>query len=322
MPPHNWTWDSAVGVFKNHFISDKLLEVSMAEAKVYQFTMDPGTGFGKGKGEYVHMMHVTPLPQSTSSKLEENTRIPVRKLSLGDRALKVEEFGEGVEYTNLAEQLSKFKPSNFLQKELKKQMTNSLDTEAAKAFKDSRAVMVCFTPTSIAGGTFGVAGDPMAVAPVGLSYDHCKILVDYLADTIHVPPYEGDHYVGLSCNKNMRSLKDDRNWQLPHLYLQKGDFFFKGEQGMTERIRWVEVNRALAFANTTGTSAYLGEAVVFGDEGVAAIEVDTPHLRVQTNYQMDFGRSHASAWYGMVAMGSVWDVATDGMAKIIRICSL
>ena len=227
-----------------------------------------------------------------------------------------------MEYTNLAEQLSKFKPSNYLQKGLKKQMTACLDTEAAKAFKDPSAVMICFTPTSISGGTFGVAGQPLAVAPVGLSFDHCKIMVDYLADTIHVPPYEGDHYVGLSCNRNMRSLKDDRNWLLPHLYLQKGDFFFKGEKGMTERIRWVEVNRALAFANTSGNSAYLGEAVVFGDEGVAAIEVDTPHLRVQTNYQMDFGRSHASAWYGMVAMGSVWNVATDGMAKIIRICSL
>ena len=125
MAPHNWAWDSGVGVFKNHFISDKLLEVAFGECKVYQFTMDPGTGYGKGKGEYVHMMHVNPLPQNASSKLTETTRIPVRKLSLGDRALKVEEFGEGVEYTNLAEQLSKFKPSNFLQKELKKQMTAS-----------------------------------------------------------------------------------------------------------------------------------------------------------------------------------------------------
>ncbi|MFZ5452440.1 MAG: hypothetical protein ACOZF2_11320 [Thermodesulfobacteriota bacterium] len=322
MAPHNWTFDSAVGVFKNHHISDKLLDVAFGECKVYQFTMDPGTGFGKGKGEYVHMMHVNPLPQNTSSKLTESTRIPVRKLSLGDRALKVEEFGEGVEYSNLAEQLSKFKPSNFLQKELKKQMTASLDTEAAKAFKDNAAVMICFTPTSIAGGSFGVAGAPVAVAPVGLSFDHCKILVDYLSDTIHVPPYEGDNYVGLSCNKNMRSLKDDRNWQLPHLYLQKGDFWFKGEQGMTERIRWVEINRAMAFSNTAGTSAYLGEAVVFGDEGVAAIEVDTPHLRVQSNYQMDFGRSHAAAWYGLVALGSIWNVATDGKAKIIRVTSL
>jgi len=320
--PHNWTWDSAVGVFKNHYISDKLLDVSMGDCKVYQFTMDPGTGFGKGKGEYVHMMHVTPLPQNTTSKLTEITRIPVRKLSLGDRALKVEEFGEGVEYTNLAEQLSKFKPSNFLQKELKRQMTNALDTESATAFKDATAVLICFTPTSTVAGTFGTAGLPLATATVGLTYAHCKQLVDYLRDTIHTPPYEGDNYVGLSCNRNMRSLKNDPDWILPHLYLQKGDFFYKGEQGMTEGIRWVETNRQLAFSNTAGTSTTLGEAVVFGDEGVAAIEVDTPHLRVQSNYQMDFGRSHAAAWYGLLALGSIWAVATDGMAKIIRITSL
>ena len=33
MAPHNWTWDSGVGVFKNHFISDKLLEVAFGSAR-------------------------------------------------------------------------------------------------------------------------------------------------------------------------------------------------------------------------------------------------------------------------------------------------
>ena len=136
-----------------------------------------------------------------------------------------------MEYTNLAEQLSKFKPSNFLQKELKKQMTNSLDTEAAKAFKDALAVMICFTPTSIAGGTFGVAGAPMATATVGLSFDHCKILVDYLADTIHVPPYEGDNYVGLSCNKNMRALKNDRELAAAAPLSPEGRLLLQGRTG-------------------------------------------------------------------------------------------
>jgi N4-gp56 family major capsid protein len=320
--PHNWTWDSDVGVFKDHHISSNLLDVAMGECKVYQFTLDPGTGFGKGKGEFVHMMHVNPLPQNTTSRLREDMRVPIRKLSLGDRAIRVEEFGEGVEYTNLAQQLSKFKPSNFLQKELKRQMTNALDTEAANSFKDATAVRLVFTPLTINTGQMGNAGLALGVATVGLTYQHCKILVDYMADTIHCPPYEGDYYMGLTCNRNIRSLKDDRNWILPHLYLQKGDFFFKGEMGMTERIRWIEVNRAMAFSNTAGTSTTFGEGVVFGDEGVAAIEVDTPHLRVQTNYQMDFGRSHAAAWYGLVAMGSIWAVPDDGKAKIIRLDSL
>jgi len=37
---------------------------------------------------------------------------------------------------------------------------------------------------------------------------------------------------------------------------------------------------------------------------------------------MDFGRSHAAAWYGLVALGSIWNVAADGKAKIIRVTSL
>jgi hypothetical protein len=83
----------------------------------------------------------------------------------------------------------------------------------------------------------------------------------------------------------------------------------------------VECNRTQAFSNTSGSSTALGEAVVFGDEAVALIEVVTWHLRVNENYQNDFGRTKAVAWYGIMAFGSVWDTANDGEAKIIRICS-
>ena len=54
--------DGVVGARKSTRFAAEL-EKRMGECKVYQFTMDPGTGFGKGKGEYVHMMHVTP-PQT------------------------------------------------------------------------------------------------------------------------------------------------------------------------------------------------------------------------------------------------------------------
>lgn len=320
--PHNWTFDANLGIYKNHQLSDKLLEVAAGACKVLPFTSDHGIGFKKNAGEMVNIMHINRLPNSTSSRLEEDTRIPIRKLSWGNRAIKVVEFGEGVEYTHLMEMLAKFKPSNSLQKALKVQMEEALDTEAANSFMETAAVKLVFTPTSITGGSFATNGTPAALATVALTFDHCTVIADYLRDTIHCPPYEGDNFVGLSCNKNLRSLRQDRYWQSWHQYLQKGDFVFKGEMGMTERIRWVEVNRALAFSNTAGTSNTLGEAVVFGDEAVARLEAETPHLRLDPNYQSDFGRTQAAAWYGILGFGSVWDVADDGKAKIIRIDSL
>ncbi len=322
MQAHNWTFDAALGIYKNHQLSKKLLEVSAGECKILPFTSDHGIAFKRNAGEMVNIMHINRLPNSVSSRLEEGTRIPIRKLSWGNRQIQVVEFGEGVEYTNLMEMLAAFKPSNSLQKALKVQMEEALDTEGAQAFMDPTAVLLVYTPTSLTGGTWAVNGTPGALSGVALTFDHCVAIGDYMRDTIHVPAYEGDNYVGLSCNRNLRSLKQDRYWQQWHQYLQKGDFVFKGEMGMTERIRWVEVNRAAALSNTAGNSGTLGEAVVFGDEAVARIEVETPHLRLDPNFQSDFGRTQAAAWYGILGFGPVWNVADDGKAKIVRIDSL
>ena len=322
MPAHNWTFDAAVGIYKNHVLSKKLLTASAGECKVLPFTSDHGISLGKDRGETVNIMHINRLPNSVSSRLEEDTRIPIRKLSWGNRAISVVEFGEGVEYTNLMEMLSEFKPSNSLQKALKTQMEEAMDTEAAQAFQDPAAVLVIYTPTSLTGGVWDLDGTPSTVALSALTYDHCTAIGDYMRDTLYVPPYEGDNYVGLSCMANLRSLKNDRYWQAWHMYLQKGDFVFKGEMGMTDRIRWIEINRAQAFANVAGSNtAGLGEAVVFGDEAVARIEVETPHLRLDPNFQSDFGRTQAAAWYGILGFGAIWNSANAGEAKIVRIDS-
>lgn len=323
MPALNWQFDAAIGIYKNHQLSKQLLEVAVGECKVLPFTSDHGIGFKRNAGEMVNVMHINRLPNSTTSQLTENTRIPIRKLSWGNRQIKVIELGEGVEYTHLMEMLAEFKPSNSLQKALKLQMDQALDTAAAKAFMDATDVKMVFTPTTLTGGTFNTGGVATGnAATVGLSYDHCRLINAYMRDTLHVPFYEGDNYVGLSCNKNIESLLNDRYWQQWHMYLQKGDFVYKGEQGMAARIRWVEINRAAALSNTAGTSATLGEAFVFGDEAVARLEAETPHLRLDPNYQSDFGRTQAAAWYGILGFGSVWDVADDGKAKIIKITSL
>jgi len=320
--PMTWEYDAAIGIYKNHQLSNELRRVAAGACIVAPFTHSHGINFKPNAGEGVNIMHIERLPNSPSSRLQENNRIPIRKLAFGNRLIKVVELGEGVEFTNLMYRLSKFNIKDQLQNALKVQMEEALDTESASAFMDATTVKVRFTPTGISTGAFATDGTPDSVAAAGLTFDHCTLLADYLRDTIHCPPYEGDNFVGISANKNLRSLKQDRYWQEWHKYLGKGDFVFKGEMGMTERIRWVECNRALAFSNTAGTSAYLGQAVVFGDDAVARITAETPHLRLDTNYQSDFGRSQAAAWYGIIGIGSVWDSADDGKAKIIVIDSL
>jgi N4-gp56 family major capsid protein len=319
MAPFNWTFDSEVGVYKNNFISNQLLYQAVAKMKIVPFTT-PFKGFGKHKGETVNIMHVNELPDPTSAQLEEGTRIPVDKLSFGNRTIKVVEWGRGVEYTNLAEQLGKFEPGNILQKALTRQMDRAMDTAAAAAFQHTD-VKICFIPTSLTGGTFDTDGTPTTVATSNLTFDHMGVLADYLAGDLHCPPYEGEDFIMLAPRKTLRGLKQDTLWQQVHLYLQKGDLFFKGEVGKAENIRCIQVDREAAISNTAGASTVLGNAVCFGDEAVYRVEVDAPALYADPNYQSDFGRTKAVAWRGILAYASVWDTANDGEAKIVRIAS-
>ena len=313
-----WEFDANVGIYKNWQLTDELRKLAAGACIIAPFTHAHGINFKPNAGEGVNIMHIYRLPNSVSARLQENNRIPIRKTAFGNRIIKVVEYGEGVEYTNLMQQLGKFDIRNELQKLLKVQMEEALDSESASAFKDPTAVQLVFTPTSLTSGQMATDGIAGAQAANGLTFDHCTIIADYLRDTIHCPPYEGDNYVGITANKNYRSLKQDRYWQEWHKYLGKGDFVFKGEMGMTEGIRWVVCYRALAFSNTAGTSPYMGQFVVFGDDAVARITAASPELRADPNYQNDFGRTKAVAWYGIIGIGSVWDTPDDGMAKIIR----
>ena len=318
--PMNWMYDADVGIYKNHAISNDLKMVAVGACKLLPFT-SPVSGFGKHKGETINIMHIKELPDAADSTLTEDTRIPVDKLEWGNRAITVVEWGRGAEYTNLNQQLGKFDAGSQIQKALIRQKTRALDTGVGNAMQDSAAAKICFIPTSLTGGTFDTDGTPSTVATANLTADHMGVLADYLAGTIHCPPYRGDEYVMVACRKALRGLKEDRRVQEVYNYLQKGQLFFNGEVGKIENIRMVQVDREDAISNTAGSSTVLGNAVLFGDEGVVRVEVESPELRADPNYRSDFGRVHAVAWYGILAFASLWNTATDGEAKIIRIAS-
>jgi N4-gp56 family major capsid protein len=312
----SWTYSAPIGLYKNHYISNKLLYEAVEEMKLMPFTA-PVPDFGKGKGESVTLMHIKHMDEPASAELSEDTRIPIDTVEMGERKITLVEMGRGVEYTHLFELLSKFDIKNEIQKALKYQMVSCLDTAAAAAFKHTD-VKVIFIPTSLTGGTWDLDGTPTAAATCNMTFDHCGVISDYMQGDLHIPPYESDNYVGIFSRKPLRGLKQDPLWQQVHMYLKKGELFFKGEQGMAESIRFVEVNREKALSNKIGTGNITGEGIIFGSEGVARVEAEAPHLRLDPNFQGDFGRTQAAAWYGVIKMATIWDTADDMQAKIVR----
>jgi hypothetical protein len=217
--------------------------------------------------------------------------------------------------------LGKFDPASVIQKALIRQMQEALEIAAARDGFFHTDAKIVFSPTSPTGGTFATAGSAGALATSNLTFDHMGVLADYLAGTIHCPPYKGDDFIGLASRKTLRGLKSDLLWQQIHMYLQRGGLFFEGEAGKAENIRWIQCDHEAAISNTAGNSTVLGEAVVFGDEGVVRVEVEAPQLYADPNFQGDFGRTKAVAWRGIFAFAPLWNTATDGEAKIIKILS-
>jgi len=316
---YTWTYDAPTGVYKNNAISGKLLEVAARKFRFVPFTKKID-GFGKKMGEKITLFYYKPLAQPTSAALEETTRIPIDTLQMGNQSITIQEWGRGVEYTSLAEQLSKFSPKDGAQKALIDQMNEAMDNAAAAQFTGTDAKII-FIPTSLTGGTWDTDGTASTQATVNLTKDHMAVIRDYMVNTIHVPVYEGDHYIGLFATKALRGLKNDRVIQDFSKYLQKGDLLYKNEIGMIENIRLIEINNEGALSDSVGLNNVLGEGVVFGDEAVGRIEIEFPHLRAQPNYTADFGRKHAVAWYGTVGYGVKFPTATDREGRIIRVGS-
>lgn len=312
-----WTYDAETGVYKNHALSGKLLETAAQKMVFVPFT-DKEESYGKHMGESITLVHYNELSDPTSAALEEDTRIPIDKLSMDVRQITIQEWGRGVEYTSLMQDLSKFDPAKGAQRQLTRQMERAMDKAAAAAFKSAK---IMYIPTSLTGGTWDTDGTPSTQALANVNADHLGVIRDYMANTIHVPFYDGSSYVGIFSTKGLRGITSDRRYEAWNMYLRKGDVFFRNERGRCESIRLVECVHAAALTDGVGSGSVLGEGVVFGEEGVSRIETEFPHLRLNPNYQGDFGRKRAVAWYGVVAFATTWDSASDYEAKIVRVTS-
>jgi len=315
----SWTYDAPSGVFKNHGLSGELLKLAALDFKLVPFTKRV-TEYQQGMGESVTLLYFKALSQPSSAQLDEKTRIPIDQLTMGSQTITIAEWGRGVEYTDLFKQLSRYDPTNPIQERLKDQMDEAMDNAVGSHFTGTD-VKLAFTPTSLTGGTWATTGTSVTTGLYNITKDHLAVIRDYMAKDIHVPFFDGDHFIGLFSTKALRGLRNDRVIEAWNMYLRKGDHIYKGEIGKVESIRAVEVTNDTALSNSVGSSGVMGEAVIFGKDAIARIELEFPHLRAQPNYTADFGRRHAVAWYGTVNFGVFFPTATDREARIVKVVS-
>lgn len=311
--PFTWNFDAPSGTYKSHAMSMKLYEAAVANS-VFLDHVDTAEGYGKGKGETVTLTRVRNIAEPTSADLDEMMRIPEDEFDLSTKLITVREIGRAVPYTSLSQDLSEYDLENPIQTKLREQMRLVLDTKASKAFKKAS---IKYAPTGAATNNIAVNGTFGAQATANLNFFHVEEIRDYMYDTIHVPPLEGDKYVGIFRTLGLRGLKRDTKWEEWHKYTDP-QAKFTGEVGQIEGVRFIESNHSQALGKV-GNASVLGEGVVFGRESVAIAEAMTPELRAAI--PDDFGRAKAVAWYGILEFDIIWDTGNDGEARIVHVGS-
>ena len=318
---YTWALDAASGVFKNHALSTDVLFAALAKSK-FQTFVKPIAGYGKGKGDTITWPRIKNLTEPTAGTFNERDRVPVDTFAMSTGSVTVTYYGRAVEFTDMSQLLSAFDLKDAIQKKLRAQMTLTLDTAAAAAFKTAQ---ISFAPTTLANGTFDTDGTPSTTATQNLTVAHLQVIRDYMMDTIHVPGWQGgDDYYCLAATKACRGIRRDPDFIEAHKYsgaeyLETSGKGPNGEIGKVENIHIIEVNHTNALSGTKGTGNVLGEAVIFGDDAVVMAVATDPELRVAI--PGEYGTQHGIAWIGLLAYGIDWNTSTDGEARIIYVTS-
>lgn len=312
MAQFQWQFDAPTGTFKQHALSRRLYLAAL-ENSVFMDHVQPIEGFGKKQGENVTLTRIQNITEPDSIDLTEGVRIPEDDYSITTTSITVVEIGRAVPFTSFAEDLSFFDIENSIQNKLMEQMRLGLDTKVATAFKTAQ---IKYVPTGLTSNNITTNGTAGAAATSNMNVFHVEEIRDYLFDTLHTPQIDGN-YIGIFRTLGLRGIKRDPAWEEWHKYTDPAAKF-NNEIGRIEEVRFIETNHNKALGKV-GTSSVLGEGVVFGMDGVAMAEAETPELRAAM--PQDFGRSKAVAWYGILEFGIIWDTGNAGEARIVHVTS-
>jgi len=134
-----------------------------------------------------------------------------------------------------------------------------------------------------------------------------KDAIETLA-TNNAPRIEGDYYVCIAHPHQLRSLRDDSNWQNANAYMGRRQLYI-GEVGMYEGCIFIESTQmpvlnaaAIAAKYGSGGSITTGyEAVFFGENAYAwGIALD---VELRDDGVVEMGRKHTLGWYGIWGTG-------------------
>jgi len=306
-----WVWDAPSGVYKDHALSSNIRREAIADVQFMRW-LRPEPGYGKGKGQSITITRILKLP--LAGRVSETDRLPSGTPAISTKSLTVSEWGFKMEITQFERNLTYFDITNQYQRNLRDQMSLTMDVMAADALKTTPIKWIPVTT----GGVVDTDGTASTTADKNLTIADLRGIYDYLRETLKAPAFRGGRYIGILSTKAARGIKNDpefKDWLAPTSSAQLGT----NTQTMPviEGISLFETNHTDTLSGSLGSGGVLGEAVFFGDDGGFLAVIQEPELRA--GIPEDLGRFRQIGWVGTLEAGLTWEVAAQ--ARVVHVTS-
>jgi N4-gp56 family major capsid protein len=274
--------------------------------------------FGRNKGESLTFTRFDHIAEVDDAEVAETDPLPEVAFSISTSQFVIKEYGVAVPYTEKIEALAHFNVENLVQRTLMEQKRLVLDTLALKSFLLTN---VKYVPTGAATKSVTYNGTPSGTAQEALTYFHVEDISALMFDTLNVPYWEGDVYMGIFRAKTLTTLRRDSQFTAWNQYGNAG-VKAKGEVGIIERLKLLETNHAKPLPYVGSNN--FGQGIVFGKDAVGMIEALAPELRAAL--PSGHGRFKSIAWFGrlgfnIIFSGLTTQAASIGKARVIHVTS-
>lgn len=284
-------WVSQGSYLANAKLSRTTRHAAQAEMVFRQYA-DVQEEFGKGKGETVNFDKWGNI-STAGGTLVETATMPRRSHTPYKGTLTVNEYGNGHGYTGKLEALSQFDESQKINRIIKNDMVEVMDTTVEAEFASTKIIYVGSSATA-----YNIFTDATPTQTCSVSFDdfHAKNMVDYLYSTLKAEKFSGGFYHGILSTQAARGLHDKLQaiWQYTK-------YPVNGEIGSYYQTRFSRSNHAIS--NAQGISAAWGEAYIFGADTVMEAIVIPEEIRYEVK---DVGRDKMIAWYAILGFKIFW----------------
>jgi N4-gp56 family major capsid protein len=310
MAQQKWQIAAEGGYLANPDLSRQLRYVAQPLMRFRTFVRAVD-GFGRKKGDTLLFDRISNISPG-GRKITELERMPAGSVTISQGMLKVDEYGNSIEYTGKLEDLAEFDVENIFLRALRDDAAKTLDREVGARFRQTKVKAI---PTTT-GTVFDEDGVPSTAANKNIDAGFLKDIVDEMKAKYLVPLYDGENYLAVVSVKAARALKDDPDFEEAAKY---GDpeRLFSGEIGRFYGVRFVEETNVLS--NKLGTTNFSGEAVIFGDDAV--VEGIVVPLEIRAKIPTDYGRDKGIAWYFLGGWALTWETANPGEVRVIHVTS-